>query len=125
MHSVLIHNESRELPAPLKVVFCNSFLCRLRGLTFRRSLTTQEGLLLVQKNDSKLDASIHMMGVFFDLGIVWINSKGEVVDLCLAKRWHPAYFPAQPACWTLEIHPSRLGEFRIGDKINLDETPLA
>ena len=67
-----------------------------------------------------MDASIHMLGVFIDLGIVWINSKGLVVDTCLARRWHLAYFPKNPARFILEIHPDRLNEFNIGDKVRFD-----
>lgn len=87
---------------------------------FRPSLPEGEGLLLMQKKDSRLDAAIHMIGMAFDIGVVWINSTGHVVDLRLAKRWR-LYLPRQSACWTLEIHPNRLTDFHIGDKVYLDE----
>jgi hypothetical protein len=116
-----LSNSNRPLLAPLRVGFCDTFLCQLRGMMFRSFLDPGEGLLLVQKKDSRLDASIHMMFMAFDLGIVWIDSSGAVVDLLLARRWRPAYFPKQPACWTLEIHLDRLKEFNIGDKIYLED----
>ena len=34
---------------------------------------------MVQPKDSRLDASIHMLGVFTDLAVVWINNAGVVV----------------------------------------------
>ena len=61
------------------------------GLTFRRSLAPQEGLLLVQRNDSRVEATIHMFFMWIDLAVVWINMDNEVVDVQLAKRWRPAY----------------------------------
>lgn len=102
---------------PLEAVYCASFFCRLKGLMFQKNLPAQEGLLLVYGADSRLDASIHMMFVRFDLGVIWINSAGEVVDTILAKQWKPAYFPQKPARYVLEILPERLGEFQVGDRI--------
>jgi len=123
---VEVRNQSRTLTSPLKAIYCDSFLCRLRGLMFRRSLPAEEGLVLVYKADSRMDASIHMMFVNFDLAVIWINSVGEVVDTVLARQWKAAYFPKKPACYVLEIVPERLGEFQIGDRVKfVNETTLA
>jgi uncharacterized membrane protein (UPF0127 family) len=84
---------------------------------FRSSLPLEMGLLLVESRDSRLDTSIHMLFVFMDLAVVWINSEKVVVDTVLARSWRPAYVPRHPAKYILEIHPSRLGEFSIGDHI--------
>ena len=79
--------------------------------------------MLVQGSDSRLEASIHMMFVWIDLAVVWINSGGEVVDIKLARRWRPAYVPRRPARYILEIHPDRLDEFHIGDQVTFE--PIA
>ena len=121
MRHITIHNHTTRLPEPLKARYCTSFLCRLLGLMFRSHLAPNEGLLLVQARDSRLDASIHMLFVFTDLAVIWINANHEVVDAILAKTWHPAYFPRQAAKYILEIHPDRLNEFKSGDKIAFDE----
>lgn len=84
---------------------------------FRSSLAQGEGLLLVESQDSRLDTSIHMLFVFMDLAVIWINSESIVVDSILAHAWHPFYAPHQPARYILEIHPHRLGEFKIGDQV--------
>ncbi len=120
MKTVVVTNHTHPLPQPLIVGYCASFLCQLRGLTFRRSLDAQDGLVLVGSHDSRLDASIHMMGVSFDLAILWINNTGIVVDRCLARRWRPAYIPKVPARYVLEIVPERLEQFQVGDKISFD-----
>lgn len=122
MKYVTIVNHSATLISPLQAGYCASFLHRLRGLTFRSHLPLEEGLLLVQDRDNRLDASIHMFMVWMDLGVVWINTAGEVVDIILAKSWHPAYIPKSPARYVLEIHPNRLAEFHIGDKVTFEET---
>ncbi len=115
----LIHvqNLNKQIEAPARVGYCDSFLCRLRGLMFRPHLPHDEGLLLVEKRDARLDTSIHMFFVPFDLTVVWINSQMTVVDKILAKSWKPAYFPKSDAKYTLEIHPDRWADYEIGDQV--------
>lgn len=114
---IIIANLNRRLDKPARVGFCDSFLCKLRGLMFRSRLDPDEGLLLVEKRDSRLDTSIHMFFVPFDLAVFWINSEMIVVDKIIARSWKPAYFPKTDAKFTLEIHPNRLGDYEIGDKV--------
>jgi uncharacterized membrane protein (UPF0127 family) len=84
---------------------------------FRKRLYNEDGTLLVNNKDSKIDSSIHMVFVFMDLGIVWINSQLVVVDKIVAKSWAPFYQPKVAARFTLEIHPDRLNDFEIGDTV--------
>ncbi|MFZ5822294.1 MAG: DUF192 domain-containing protein [Chloroflexota bacterium] len=114
---IFIRNLDRQNQDPARVKFCDSFPCRLRGLMFRARLDPDEGLLLVQGRDSRLDASIHMFFVPFDLNVVWINSDMEVVSKVIAKPWRPAYFPERPARYILEIHPDRWEEYRAGERV--------
>lgn len=118
---VQIKNHTRPLPSSLMAGYCESFLCKLRGLSLRRSLTYESGLLLIGQKDSRLDAAIHMVGVFFDLGIVWINDHNRVVDRRLARAWVSVQMPSQPARFVLEIAPERLDDFHIGDEVSFEE----
>ncbi|MBI2331127.1 MAG: DUF192 domain-containing protein [Chloroflexi bacterium] len=114
---ITIKNLSRTLEKPAHVGYCDSFLSKLRGLMFRPRLEPDDGLLLVEKRDSRLDTSIHMFFVPFDLAVFWINSDLTVVDKVIAKSWKPAYFPKADAKYTLEIHPDRWADYEIGDKV--------
>jgi len=105
----------------LRIKYCDTFLTQLRGLTFRSRLARDEGLLLVGTRDSRLDSSIHMLFVSFDLSVIWINSAMQVVDKVLAKSWRPAYFSKQPAKYVLEIHPERWGYFEIDDMVEFKD----
>ncbi len=116
-HPITVQNLSRKLDKPARVGYCDTFLCKLRGLMFRSRLSLDEGLLLVEKRDSRLDTSIHMLFVPFDLAVIWINSEMMVVDKIIAKSWKPAYFPKADAKFTLEIHPDRWADYEIGDKV--------
>ncbi|HTP01426.1 MAG TPA: DUF192 domain-containing protein [Anaerolineales bacterium] len=112
-----IRNLTRPLENPALIRRCESFASRLRGLMFRRRLDTDEGLLLGGSHDSRLDSSIHMLFVPFDLAIFWIDSELCVVDKRVAKSWAPAYFPSRAARYTLEMHPDRFDDYDIGDQV--------
>jgi hypothetical protein len=118
---ISIENQNRTVAGPLRIKFCDTFFTQLRGLTLRSRLSRDEGLLLVGTRDSRLDSSIHMLFVLFDLSVLWINSDMRVVDKVLAKAWRPAYFSKQPAKYVLEIHPERWGDFEIGDMVQFKD----
>ena len=121
MREIKLINQAKPLEKPLRVGYCNSFICRLRGLSFKRSIPADWGLLLVNKKDSRLDTAIHMLGMSFDLAVVWINEAGTVVDLGHAKRWVSFIVPREPARYVLETGVERLRDFQIGDKITFEE----
>jgi uncharacterized membrane protein (UPF0127 family) len=118
---ISVENKNRQITEPLQIKYCDTFFTQLRGFTFRSALGRKEGLLLVGARDSRLDSSIHMLFVSFDLTVIWINSAMRVVDKVLAKSWRPAYFPKQPARFVLEIHPERWGDFEIGDGVEFKD----
>jgi uncharacterized membrane protein (UPF0127 family) len=118
---ISVENKSRKVDEALKVRFCDTFLTQLRGLTLRAPIARDEGLLLVGTRDSRLDASIHMLFVSFDLTVVWISSEMKVVDKVLARSWRPAYFPKEAAKFVLEIHSSRWEDFQIGDLVRFND----
>jgi len=114
---VLIENMNRGIDGPLRIKYCDTFLTQLRGFTFHPDLSRDEGLVLVGTHDSRLESSIHMFFVSFDLFVIWINSDMQVVDRVIARSWSPAYFSKQPAKYVLEVHPERWEEFQVGDKV--------
>jgi uncharacterized membrane protein (UPF0127 family) len=95
----------------------DSFLTRLRGLTFRRRLGQDEGLLLVGRQESRADASIHMFFVFFSIGVLWLDKENRVVDKVVARPFRPFYAPRSPAIGVLECQPGVLELVDVGDQI--------
>ena len=88
---------------------------------FTRNLPADGGLILVQSKDSKVNASIHMMFMYLDLAVIWINSEYSVVDKVLAHRWKLIYLPKNEAMYVLETGVSHLSDFNIGDKVRFEE----
>lgn len=89
---------------------------------FTKDLPTHQGLLLVQQADSKINASIHMMFMWMDIAVFWINSDFRIVDKVLARRWKMIYIPKEPAKYMLEAGVSHLSEFNIGDSVRFEDT---
>ncbi|GAB4460861.1 MAG: DUF192 domain-containing protein [Anaerolineales bacterium] len=118
---ILVQNKTRKIEAPPRIRYCDTFLSQLRGFTFRSRIAPDEGLILAGRRDSRLDSSIHMLFVPFELAVIWINSQMQVVDKVLAKPWRPAYFSKQPARYVLEIHPNRWEEYQIGDTVQFQD----
>ena len=118
---VAVWNETRGERVLERVRRCTSFLCRLRGLTFRRALSGDEGLLLVGRWESRADTAIHMFFVFFPIAAVWLDQSGQVVDAQLARPFRPLYVPRAPARDVLEGPLSLLERVQIGDQLRFGE----
>ena len=86
----------------------------------RRSIPKNWGLMLVHPRENRVDSGIHMLFMFIDLGIVWINEAMEVVDRAYAKKWVSIIAPKKPAKYVLEIDPERLADFQLGDRIRFE-----
>jgi len=115
-----IENKNRSIDGTLRIKYCDTFLTQLRGFTLRSHLSRDEGLVLVGKRDSRLESSIHMFFVSFDLAVIWINADMQIVDKVIAKSWRPAYFSKKPAKYVLEVHPQRWDEFQVGDLLHFN-----
>lgn len=75
----------------------------------------------MQDRDSRLEAAIHMLGVWFDLTAIWINTEGRIVDVRLVRSWRPIYVPKYPAKYVLELSTDWIDDFRIGDEVIFEE----
>jgi uncharacterized membrane protein (UPF0127 family) len=117
---VTVRNLSAPNSPTISAKYCASFLCRLRGLMFRKELALYDGLLLVQERENRLDAAIHMLGMFIDLGIVWINESRQVVDVRRAYKWRSFIVPRAPAKYVLETSPEAALGFGIGDEVAIE-----
>lgn len=97
--------------------WCDSYFSRMRGFTFTKPVKVDQGLVLVNAKDSRVESSITMFFVNYDLGVIWVNSAGEVVDKVVAKSWRVSYASKEPAKYVIEGHPSILDKVAIGDEL--------
>jgi uncharacterized protein len=119
MTTILIINKSKPAPS-IHAILAKSFISKLLGLMFRKNLPEGSGVLLAETSESKLNTSIHMLFMNFDICAVWINKVYQVVDVKKAKRWHLAYFPRNAAKFVLEVNTQEFNNFTIGDQLQFD-----
>jgi uncharacterized membrane protein (UPF0127 family) len=112
----ILHVESGEILIP-RAKWCDSFVTKLRGFTFRRVLGPQDGLVLVEASDNRVTSAITMFFVFFDLGVLWVNDAGEVVGTLVAQAWRLSYVPPAPARYVIEGQPELVHRVKVGDHI--------
>lgn len=113
---IAVRNPSRRGLLVARARWCESFLCRLRGLMFRPSLPRDEALLLVEGKPGRWNTAIHMAFVFQSLGIAWLDEEKEVVEVREALPWR-WYVPRSPARYVLEGAPEILNRLAEGDRL--------
>jgi uncharacterized membrane protein (UPF0127 family) len=116
----IIHQESGRVFVE-RARWCDGFFSKMRGFTFRLKLRPGEGLVLVESGEGRLTAGVTMLFCFMNLGVVWVNAKGKVVDTTLAKPWRPSYTPKSPAQFTIETDPALLESIKVGDYLLFTE----
>ena len=119
MTTVLIKNLSKQSTL-IKATLADTFFLKLAGLMFKNEINPDAGLLLTDLFESRINTSIHMLFMKFDICVVWINRQLQVVDIQYAKKWALAYFPKKPAQYTLEINSSQMDHFSVGDELEFE-----
>ena len=107
--------------AGIRVKYCDTFFSKGLGAMFKKELQPDEGLILVDSQESRMNAGIHMLFMNFDLAVLWLDRNWVVVDKVLARKWRPMYLPQAPAQYVAELHPDQLGNFELGDKLVLEK----
>jgi uncharacterized membrane protein (UPF0127 family) len=103
------------------VTACDTFFSQFIGLMFRKHLSENEGILLIQPKANKIDSTIHMFFMNFDISVFWLDDSQQVVDKTIAKRWRPYYAPKQNAKFVLETHLKNYSAFNIGDSLSFEK----
>jgi uncharacterized membrane protein (UPF0127 family) len=100
-----------------RVVLCNTFWRKFKGLMFRRTLDAQEAFVFVYPRESVTETTIHMLFVFFPIAVLWLDGEKRVVDKVIAKPFRPVYAPKKAAQYFVEGVPELAGRVEIGDRI--------
>jgi hypothetical protein len=103
----------------LNLKLCDTFFSKFRGLMLTKEPPPDGGIMIVESGESKVNATIHMMFMNYDITVLWLDRDLMVVDKVLAKKWKIYYAPQAPAQYILEIHPDRFDDFEIGDKFEV------
>lgn len=115
---IKVQNKDNPNSQPIRAKYCSDFWSKFRGLMLQAPLQPDQGALLVEDRESRINSSIHMFLMRFDICVIWLNNNYEVVDVKIAKRWRPAYLPVNPARYVLETHVSQVIQYKIGDQVS-------
>lgn len=103
-----------------------SFLRKMRGLMFRR-LERNRGLLVSFGKEKRW--GIWMLFVPQDLGLLFMDGEGKIVDKKYAKRmsldprtWK-VYKPSKRCKYVLECNPEKVEEVETGDELEWKKLP--
>lgn len=103
-----------------RLVRCDTFWKRGRGLMFRAMPVKDEAYLFIEGRESVAQTAIHMLFVFFAIAVIWLDRDKRVVDKVLARPFRPYYAPGRPARYFVEGHPSLLDRVSIGDQLDFE-----
>ena len=103
----------------VNVKYCDTFFSKFKGLMFSRELKPDQGIIIAENNESRVNTAIHMMFMNFDITVLWLNKNMIVIDKVLAKRWALYYASKKPAQYVVELHQSKISEYSIGDKLEI------
>jgi uncharacterized membrane protein (UPF0127 family) len=87
---------------------------------FLKWISQNEGALFINKIESLVDSSIHMLFMNFDIAVFWVDKNNYVVDKVLAKKWHFFYAPKKPAKTIIETHYINFEKINIGDLLQIE-----
>ncbi|BCY18828.1 hypothetical protein hrd7_26770 [Leptolinea sp. HRD-7] len=119
MQYFIVNNKTNKNAIPLTLGVCDTFLSRLCGLMFKKSIPENGGLLFINPAEDRINSAIHMFFMRIDLAIVWADSNGVVVDKILAKQWKTLASPQKGAKYIIETHIDRFDDYNCGDLLEI------
>jgi uncharacterized membrane protein (UPF0127 family) len=114
----MLTNASTGDTLATRVVLCDTFWLKFKGLMFRRALDPQEVYVFAYPRESITETTIHMFFVFFSIAVLWLDSERRVVDKVIAKPFRPLYAPKQAAQYFVEGVPELLDRVKLGDLVD-------
>ncbi len=87
------------------------------GLMFSRRLPPKECVILQITKPSRLNSSVHMLFVFQELDIIFLDEDYKIVDMVRLKPFTFLYFPRKAAKYIIETNDKIINKVSIGDTI--------
>ncbi len=101
----------------MKIVFCDSFAGKFRGLMFTR----KSDRALVFRFAREKRTALHMFFVFYPIDVVYLNSARIIVEMKPNFRPFRVYFPGNKARYVLELPAGYIQkhDLAVGEKFDL------
>ena len=116
----MLYNKTQGKKVIEKVRFAKGFFGKFRGLMFERKKNFDYGLVFEFGSEKRIEASIHMMFVFFPIDAVYLDSQKKVVDIATVKPFSLNYTPKKKAGFLVELPVGSAKTVSIGDTLKWD-----
>ncbi len=114
----MLYNKTTKQKITEKIKIADSFWKKFKGLMF--SSEPDYALIFELEKEGKLNASIHMLFVFYAIDVVYLDSNKKVVDIKLnLKPWALNYTPKKPSKYFIEFLAGTIKEkIALNDELN-------
>ncbi|MFA4886957.1 MAG: DUF192 domain-containing protein [Candidatus Nanoarchaeia archaeon] len=106
----------RSRKRTLKVKVCESLFSKCRGLMFAKK-PVEDGLLFIFGSEQKW--SLHMLFVFFQIDVVYLNKEKKVVGIKKKIMPFEVYIPGPKSKYIIELKDA--GKIEVGEKLVFEE----
>ncbi len=117
----MLYNETKRARIIEKTKIADSFFKRFRGLMFEKKENFNYGLIFHLGTEGRINASIHMLFVFFPIDAVFLDSKRKVVDIARnLKPFTLNCMPKKAARYIVELPVGSAEKIDLNDKLKWD-----
>lgn len=108
---------NKNLLAELKL--CNTIFSKFKGLIFTRKLKNKQGIIIPLNQEKISQAAIHMLFVFYNIDVLWLDKDYKIVDL--RRNLKPFTFakPRNKAKYIVELPADSTSNINIGSKLQI------
>ncbi len=117
----MLFNKTKKLKVIKKTKIADSFFKRFKGLMFSKK--PDYALIFELEKEGKLNASIHMLFVFYSIDVVYLDSNKKVVDIKYNfMPWSLNYTPKTPSKYFIEFLAGTIGKkIELNDELEWQE----
>ncbi|MEW6295770.1 MAG: DUF192 domain-containing protein [Candidatus Diapherotrites archaeon] len=116
----MLYNKTRRKEIIGRIKKAGSFWGKFKGLMLERKEKFNYGLVFDFRAEKRIEASIHMLFVFFPIDLVYLNKEKKVIELKHGiKPWSLNYTPKRKAHYLIELPEGTIKKKKIGLKDEL------
>ncbi|MDD5163778.1 MAG: DUF192 domain-containing protein [Candidatus ainarchaeum sp.] len=118
----MLINKSDSKKIISKVRIADSSWKRLRGLMFENQALFDYALVFDLPRESVLNATIHMLFVFFPIDVVFLDKNRKVVDIIKSLQpFTPSCSPKKPAKFLIELPAGKANGISEGNELEWNQ----
>lgn len=115
----MLFNKTRKKQIIEKVLFASTHWAKLKGLMFESKERFDYALVFLLPKESVMQATIHMVFVFFPIDVVYLDRNKKVVDIMKnLQPFTPSYAPKKPSKFFIELPVGKSRGIDLGDELD-------